>query len=166
MKKINFILILNLIIIFPIFTIADTGNSLERILSEIKTSQNINSINEINCAKATNEQFEKLGDAVMDLMHPDEEEHKLMDQMMGGENSVSLKAMHVLMGKRYLGCVGQKGIRMTGTRGIMNYDYPEMMTGFNNWHWFWFIYRVLILVLLIIGIIALLKWLFQRKNGS
>jgi len=102
MKKINFILVIaSIIFIAPILVSADSGVSLDSVLSEIKTSQNVSENNQIKCENVSEQNFEELGDAVMGVMHPNEQEHELMDQMMGGEGSQSLKAAHILMGKRH-----------------------------------------------------------------
>ncbi len=53
----------------------------------------------ISCDELTDEQLEAIGEYYMGQMHPGEA-HELMDQMMGGENSESLKQMHVQMAKK------------------------------------------------------------------
>src|SRR3989344_4266294 len=49
--------------------------------------------------KLGNEQLEAIGDYYMEQMHPGES-HELMDSMMGGEGSESLKQVHINMAKR------------------------------------------------------------------
>ena len=53
----------------------------------------------ITCDKLTDEQLETIGEYYMEQMHPGEA-HELMDEMMGGEGSDSLKQMHIQMAKR------------------------------------------------------------------
>ncbi len=173
MKKINFILVIaSIIFIAPILVSADSGVSLDSVLSEIKTSQNVSENNQIKCENVSEQNFEELGDAVMGVMHPNEQEHELMDQMMGGEGSQSLKAAHILMGKRYLGCVsgtsgyGMMGSGMMGMGGGMmggngNF-YNNMMSGF-GWNWLGFLYQFLFLSLIILAIAALIKWISKQK---
>lgn len=175
MKKINFILIIvSIIFIAPLLVSADSSVSLESVLSEIKTSQNVSETSQIKCEKINDGQFEQLGEAVMAVMHPDEKEHELMDQMMGGGGSQSLKAAHIMMGKRYLGCysgtTGMMGSNnmmgmgdMMGGNGMMG-GYGMMGQGsyFYGWNWLGFVYQFLFLFLLILAITALIKWLSKK----
>lgn len=85
-----------------------------------EAEQLINS--KISCDKLTESQFELMGDYYMEQMHPGEA-HELMDKMMGGEGSESLKQMHIQMAKR-LYCNEDAGGMMGG--GMMN-----MMIGNN-----------------------------------
>ncbi|MDP3882790.1 MAG: hypothetical protein Q8Q48_01910, partial [Candidatus Staskawiczbacteria bacterium] len=148
-----------------------TGASLEDVLSEIKSSQNVSENSQIKCENVSEQNFEELGDAVMGLMQPDEQQHELMDQMMGGEGSESLRAAHIYMGKQYLGCVSgvsgsgmMGGGMMGGNIGMMGYglNYQNMMGGFSTFSWFGFITMALIWVLLIVGIVAVVKWLIKK----
>lgn len=96
------------------------GRPLEEVLEAIRQSQGIIEDEPIDCAQVTDEQFEELGEAFMSIMHPDPQEHALMDRMMGGEDSETLSAMHKMMGARYLGCF--KG-------GMFDETMPGMMGG-------------------------------------
>ncbi|MDP3882922.1 MAG: hypothetical protein Q8Q48_02615, partial [Candidatus Staskawiczbacteria bacterium] len=169
MKKINFILVAFIIFTAPALVFAHTGASLEDVLSEIKSSQNVSENSQIKCENVSEQNFEELGDAVMGVMHPDESQHELMDNMMGGEGSQSLKAAHIYMGKQYLGCTsgisggGMMGggmMGMMGSGGMMGdgLNYQNMMGGFSTFSWFGFITMALIWVLLIVGIVAVVKW--------
>ena len=64
---------------------AEHGQSVESVLEEIRASQGIGRGDRIDCAGVTDEQLEELGEALMSIVHPDPEEHALMDRMMGGE---------------------------------------------------------------------------------
>lgn len=115
------------------------GRDVNEILEEIYNEQDINNIDSIDCTIVSDEQFEELGDSVMGIMHPDEEEHDLMDNMMGGEGSGSLEAMHISIGRRYLGCWSNNttygGFGMMGDNGMMNlenYGYGGMMWDTNE----------------------------------
>ena len=96
------------------------GRPLEEVLGAIRQSQGIGENESIDCAKVTDEQFEELGEAFMGIMHPDPQEHALMDRIMGGEDSETLSAMHKTMGARYLGCF--RG-------GMFDETVPGMMGG-------------------------------------
>jgi hypothetical protein len=78
--------------------------SLNQALQEIMKAQDVSNIKSIDCSKVTEKQLEDLGDAFMDVMHPDSSEHEFMERMMGGENSPTQVVMKRMMGARYLGC--------------------------------------------------------------
>ena len=121
----------------------------------------------ISCDKLTDEQLEAMGEYYMEQMHPGEA-HELMDEMMGGEGSDSLKQMHIQMAKRLYcnedvsGMMGSGGMvgmmpmmmgnNMVGS-GMMG-NYPAYY-GYNNfWNILWMVF--------LIGAIALIIWLIYK----
>ena len=87
---------------------ADTGNEdqhgkpLEVVLQEIREKYEIDPDEAINPRNLSKEDLEELGEAVMSTMIPDPEEHRDMDDMMGGEGSRRLAWMHRRIGSNYL----------------------------------------------------------------
>jgi len=115
----------------PVF--ADTGlegehgKPLEDVLQEIRDKQGLGPDEAIDPRKVSDEELEELGEAVMGIMHPDPRQHELMDQMMGGEGSRSLKSAHISMGYNYL--AGNTGDPLSGmmSRGMMGGMMGGMM---------------------------------------
>ncbi len=64
----------------------DAGHerSVEEILAEIREKHNLGPDDRIDPDRVSDGDLEELGEAVMELMHPDAREHELMDEMMGG----------------------------------------------------------------------------------
>src|SRR3989338_538475 len=94
----------------------------------------------ISCDKLTDEQLEARGDYYMEQMHPGEA-HEMMDQMMGGEGSDSLKQVHIQMAKRIYcnedvgGMMGMMNMMGSGMMG----NYPAYY-GYNNfWNVLWLV---------------------------
>ena len=79
------------------------GESIETVLQAILEKQGSTTIQEVSCDEISEDDLEQLGDAVMEQQHPGEA-HEVMDRMMGGEGSESLRQVHIRMGSRYLGC--------------------------------------------------------------
>ena len=132
------------------------------------------------CSQLTEAQLESIGDYLMEQMHPGEA-HELMDKMMGGEGSESLKTVHKNMGLNYLGCSASTGFNpgmmnmMTGNwsnfNNLKNYNSMMGNFGFNNmmgWGWGWSLFgwvtMILFWVLTVVVIVALIKWLLADKN--
>lgn len=92
--------------------------SVETVLQDILSQQKVSTIQQLDLSKISDDDWEKLGDAVMEQAHPGQA-HEAMDQMMGGEGSASLRQMHIYMGRAYLGY---------GTNN--NYGYGMMGGGF------------------------------------
>ncbi|HRN69832.1 MAG TPA: SHOCT domain-containing protein [Niabella sp.] len=162
--------------------LAASGKTVESALSDIKGSQEISDINDVNCSKVTESQLEELGDAVMGVMFPNSEEHKLMDSMMGGEGSESLRSQHIYMGSNYLGCFNgenyNRNFGMMGRLGMMGnyngsnlnyYSNPmtNMMGGFygagNVFSW---LFMGLILILGVLLIIVVFKALLKENPNN
>ena len=161
------------------------NSTIDAALQDIYKTQNVTDTSNISCAKVTDAQFEKLGDAVMGYGIT-EQQHTAMENMMGGEGSATLAQAHINMGRSYLGCwanynSGPSSMPMMGyssgssTSGTYaqtgNYYSPQRMMdyGFNTgWgmmgghNWFGWVTQILIWILLILGIVVLVKWL--RKN--
>lgn len=121
MKKLFTFIFILLLAIFPTVAAAGEDNhnrSIDQVLAEIIQTQNVSSLREIDCESVTDNEFENLGEVVMGVLHPDSKQHKLMDQMMGGEGSESLRAMHINMGQNYLDC-GSGGFGMMSCASTM-----------------------------------------------
>jgi uncharacterized membrane protein len=138
------------------------GKPLEVVLEEIRAHQGIGKDEKIDPEKVSDDQLEELGDALMSVMHPDPREHEWMDNMMGGEGSATLSAMHRIMGYNYLRGYygGMMGSGMMGPgmmgQGMMSgpsaYDpwqrgHSMMNTGYGN-VFFWIIFLILITVII------------------
>ena len=96
------------------------GESVEAVLEDLLNRQNVSTVQELDLSKASDDEWERLGDAVMELQHPGQA-HEAMDRMMGGEGSESLRQMHINLGQDYLGY------------GSGNNSYGSgMMMGYNN----------------------------------
>ena len=160
MKKIFTILIFSMLLLNVSLASAHEHNFAE-------TKQLIDS--GISCDKLTDEQFESMGDYYMEQMHPGEA-HEMMDKMMGGEGSDTLKQMHIQMAKRLYcnedvgGMMGSGGMMgmMNMMGGNMMGNYPSYCGyGYNSfWNIFWSIF--------LIGVIALVIWLIYKftKKGK
>lgn len=81
----------------------------------------------ISCSQLTEEQLEHIGDYYMEQMHPGEA-HEAMDEMMGGEDSESLRQMHIAIAKRIY-CNDISGMTNYGMMGMMGMGRGGMMGG-------------------------------------
>lgn len=150
------------------------NDDINKILTEIYQSQNIASADQLNCAKISEDQFEKLGDGYMELIHPGQA-HIYMDQMMGGEGSATLKQAHINMGRAYTGCWSSYNAAPLGLPSALN-NYsssgpffggmmgPWMMGGFGGgYNWFGWLIMILFWAVLILGLVAIVKQLFKKS---
>lgn len=84
------------------------------------------------CSSLNENQLEIIGDYLMEQIHPGEA-HELMDRMMGGEGSESLRLMHIAMAKRlYCSDLSNSvnyGMMGTGLRAGKNYGGMMGMMG-------------------------------------
>lgn len=135
---------------------------LEDVLQEIRESQGIGENEKIDPDRVSDELLEELGEAVMNIMHPDPREHEWMDNMMGGEGSSTLSSMHKIMGYNYLigfygGATGpgMMGWRTMG-RGMM--EYPPSSNpyhrGYNMMYFGYGSIIIWIVLILLIGTVA------------
>jgi len=106
----------------------------------------------VSCSELTDEQLEEIGDYYMEQMHPGEA-HEIMDNMMGGEGSESLKQVHIKMARRIYcnenGSGGMMGIMDGGMMGNYSASY-----NYRYWDYVW----MLILTVLVIAI----GWLIYK----
>ena len=154
------------------------SQEVNNMLQDIYKSQNVSNQGQVDCSKVSDDQFEKLGDAYMGVMLPNPQQHEVMDNMMGGEGSVSLRLAHINMGRSYLGCWsnynsgpvympmmggGYGGYGMMGGNYNSGY-YPGGMMGgyFGGYSWFGLITMILLWALLILGVVMAVKWLRKK----
>src|SRR3989339_748573 len=143
---------------------------------------------QLECNNLTDEQYGSLGEYFMGQSIGNTQRHALMNQMMTnmmGEEGE--EEMHVAMGKRMSGCEPDAAI----PQSMMSSGMMQLMIGsgmmdnwlnssaFNNYFTnpssmfdfgfasFGWIFMILFWVLVIVGIVALIKWIAnQNKNES
>ena len=134
------------------------GEQIDEVLENVLANHSAITISELDCDEVTDDEFERLGEASMSLMHPDPEVHERMDQMMGGEGSETLRSAHINMGSQYLGCsLGKGGMDMmtsggiTGMGGMMGSNGNYSFSGFGGiFLFFWLTIWALIIILLLV----------------
>lgn len=188
MTKTRFIVLTFTIILLMISLIinADEGDNhnltIEDVLEEIRNVQDVKSNTDINPDKVSDDLLEKLGEAVMNVQHPDPKEHEFMDNMMGGEESESLKAMHKWMGYNYIKD-GYDVDSLYQGRGMMD---PWMHRGWRsmimggtgpynrNWsghmgygfHWGFWLFLILVAGAITTTVIVLVKKRSSRNGNN
>jgi len=114
---------------FSTFVLAQTDSStktVDQMMQQIMGEQHV-AASQIDCTKVSNDEFEQLGDAVMDRMIGNSQLHARMDAMMGGEGSQSLTNMHIAMGANWLGCA--TNLQGAAGAGMMGGGFGGMMGG-------------------------------------
>jgi hypothetical protein len=96
------------------------GKPIEVVLQEIRERQGLGPDDSIDPRKVSKKDLEELGEAVMSIMHPDPDEHRLMDDMMGGEGSARLARMHRRIAFNYLNGDGDNMFGMFQERSGMD----------------------------------------------
>lgn len=144
------------------FTHEETSTP-EEVMKTVMARQNVTDIRQIDCTKISEDDFEFLGDAVMERMTGSHELHEQMDAMMGGEGSASLRQMHITMGSNWLGC--HEGMDMSSmmSRGMM----PMMMRMMGTYYPAYYSGFDAVLLLAIAGwilFIATLVYLLTRRK--
>ncbi len=116
-----------------------------------------------DCKRLSEVQLESIGEYYMEQMHSGEA-HEIMDNMMGGEGSESLKRVHINMARRlycnenvYIGygVMGSGGMMNSMGGGMMG-SYPASYAYSNYGYWgiFW--------ILLFAAVIFLIVWVIHR----
>jgi len=147
-------------------------NTLSDVLSALLAAYELDSVDELSCNRLTDTDFERIGDAWMEELHPGDA-HIQMDTMMGGEGSESLRQMHIRMGKNYLGCSGGNNIgmgMMTNTRnstkggdlpmmgGYSMMGNPSLMSGYSA-------FGLVIWALFVVLLVVMIRY-FWKKGGK
>ena len=166
---------------------ADAGDTAEHTLlgeQEGKELWDKLQAQELTCEDLSDEDFHALGMYFMGVMVGDSHEamDAMMEQMMGeeGENQ-----MHIAMGKRMSGCEPDAPLPQNMMDSGVMPMMMNMMTGgwsspFNNnnsnnnmmnfgfmpFGGFGWIFMILWWVLIIVGIVALTKWLMSQYRGT
>lgn len=83
--------------------VVDGHEELEVVIGELVDKYEVETVSDLDCELVSDEDMVRLGDAVMERMHPGER-HEEMDRMMGGEESEGWWNVHLQMGRNYLGC--------------------------------------------------------------
>lgn len=107
--------------------------AIDKIMAQIRSELKLGPNDRVDPSQVPKALMVELGDAVMDVMIPNEQQHQFMDQMMGGDGSASLDSMHSWIAYRYL----TSGYSANGSGyGIMGYGMMSGgMMGYGNGRW-------------------------------
>jgi len=137
----------------------------DEIINSMMSAQGISQIGQLDCTKLTDEQFEILGDAIMEKMSGSHELHEQMGTMMGGEGSASLQSMHIALGGNWLGCTSGMAGGMMGTSAANM--MPMMMRMMGNYYPAYYNSFDTILIVAIVGWImfaAVLTYFYSKRK--
>jgi len=153
---------------------SEEHETLDKLMPEILEKYNTNSIQGLDCDDISDEDFERIGDGVMESVHAGAA-HEQMDEMMGGEGSDSLRVAHINMGKNYLGCFNNN-LRLNmpmmwmmgsdssqaggGVRNMMGWGYNGSMMGASGFG----IFGAIVGVVVFIDLVLLGIWLWKQIN--
>jgi len=187
----NFLIITSILLLtLPIISFAHCGQdesvcSLEGILHEEEEGKalwNKLQTKEITCQNLSEDDFEKIGEFFMGKMAGTSHEsiNQMMSKMMGKEKE---EQMHIVMGKRFSGCesntedsgifsnlmvsmmVGMSNPSNLNSNNFLNSMMSNMMSNLGMSMWGFGIlggiFSILLWALLIIGIIALIRWVIS-----
>jgi len=155
-------------------SLADQQKNLDNVANSVLKSQNVSSINQLNCSKVSQDQFEKVGDAWMGVMAGSEQNHSAMEQRMGGEGSQTLKQAHIQMGENYLSCSNDQQNNwmpmMNGYQNakgggfpMMGYGYGGMMNEGFGWGFGWVAFLFWIVAFIDLILLGVFLWKRIRK---
>ena len=137
----------------------ETSTDIDTMMGQMMVNQGVSNVTQLNCGNISDDEFEELGDGVMEKMIGDPELHEQMDMMMGGEGSESLSQMHIAMGKNWLDCDGFQGMMGANMMPMMmrmvGSYHPAYYTGYNSLLIWTFVGWLLAVAL---GIILFLVW--------
>lgn len=152
-----------IVIVFIISFVFSTMNPAEANAAKQLVNSNL------SCDKLNESQLELIGDFYMEQMHPGQA-HELMDNMMGGEGSESLKQVHINIAKRLYcnenvyvgyGIMGSGMMRFGGN--MVSYPYSGMMGGYGGFDW---ILSLLFWILAFAALVLLILWLYKNISGK
>ncbi len=176
-----------LVFILMLFGFAMATMSTEELT---KAKQLIDS--NVSCGNLSDSQLELIGEYYMEQMHPGQA-HEVMDQMMGGEGSQSLKSVHIQMAEvlycgktgtpatyggmmgmmpmmgRFAGGGMMRGAGGYGLNGLGAYGLGNgMMGGYGGMMgygaWGW--QSILFWLLAIAALVLLVFWLYKKASGD
>ena len=170
MRKIILLIVFFISVIFLVNNMASAQESAH--LGEIEDGKNLVESG-VSCDKLSDDELESIGEYYMEQMHPDEQ-HELMDNMMGGEGSGSLKQMHIQMAK-VLYC-GESGgtmssggmmgmMNMMGGQNIQSGTMQGMIGNFGYWNFINVLYVILLIGLIILVYLLIIK-LWKNMKGK
>lgn len=171
---------------------AENSNETAKEIAQGKELWNKIQSKESACQNLSNDNFEVMGEYLMDQMMGTSHQtmNKMMKQMMGNEGE---EQMHIIMAKRMTGCdpnaelsSQQMGFMSTmvpmmqmmggvtndvskiNTTGWWNGMGTMMGTGLASFVWLGILFSILFWVLIIAAIVALIKWIFGlgKSNGN
>ncbi len=128
----------------------------------------------VTCSQLTDADFEKIGEYFMGQAIGNTARHIAMNDMMTGMmGTQGEEQMHILWGKRGSGC--DQGA--STSQDMMNGGMMSMMMGGGNYMggfgtdpmgfgWFGWIFMILLWVLIVVGIVALIRWLMSQSRSN